>query len=87
PRGYRVPTRPLPYWLMWIGARFNKTIRLALGYVGVPALVSADKAKRELGWTMRSAKESIVDAAESLIRYGVVPRRGSDKQLTPTRVP
>ncbi|HEU4426053.1 MAG TPA: aldehyde reductase, partial [Pilimelia sp.] len=46
PRGYRVPTRPLPYWLMWIGARFNKTIRLALGYVGVPALVSADKAKR-----------------------------------------
>jgi dihydroflavonol-4-reductase len=83
PRGYRVPTRPLPYWLMWIGARFDKTIRLGLGYVGVPALVSADKAERELGWLPRPATESIMDTAESLIRYGVVPRRGADKH-TPT---
>ena len=28
--GYRVPTRPLPYWHMWASARFDKTIRLAL---------------------------------------------------------
>jgi dihydroflavonol-4-reductase len=73
PLGYRIPTRPLPYWLMWAIARFDRTIRLALGYVGVPALVSADKAKQDLGWTARPARESIVDTAESLIRYGVVP--------------
>lgn len=72
PRGYRVPTRPMPYWLMWTLARFDRTIRLALGYVGVPALVSADKAKQDLGWTTRPARESIVDTAESLIRHGVV---------------
>lgn len=56
PRGYRIPTRPLPYWLMWTIAQFNRTVRLALGYVGVPALVSADKVKRELGWTPRPAR-------------------------------
>jgi dihydroflavonol-4-reductase len=80
PQGYRIPTRPLPYWLMWTIARFDKTIRLALGYVGVPALVSADKAKQELGWTTRPARESIVDTGESLLRCGVVRRRATDKR-------
>jgi dihydroflavonol-4-reductase len=72
PRGYRVPTRPLPYPLMWAMARFDRTLRLALAYVGVPALVSSDKAARELGWLPRPAKESIVDTAGSLIRLGVI---------------
>jgi nucleoside-diphosphate-sugar epimerase len=72
PRGHRIPTRPMPYPLMWTIARFDRTIRLALGYVGVPALVSADKAKQDLGWTTRPARESIVDTAESLLRHGVV---------------
>lgn len=74
PHGYRIPTRPLPYWLMWANARFDKTIRLALSYYGVPVLVSADKAKQELGWVPRPASESIVAAGESLIHYGIVPR-------------
>ena len=73
--GYRVPTRTLPYWLMWASARFDKTIRLALGYYDVPILVSADKARQELGWAPRPASESIVAAGESMIHYGVVPRR------------
>jgi dihydroflavonol-4-reductase len=75
PRGYRVPTRRMPRPLMWTVARFDRTIRLALGYVGVPALVSADKAARELGWTARPADESIVDMAESLIQYRLVTPR------------
>jgi hypothetical protein len=76
PYGYRIPARTLPYWLMWANARFDKTIRLALSYYGVPVLVSADKAKQDLGWRPRPASESIVAAWESLIRYGIVPRRG-----------
>jgi nucleoside-diphosphate-sugar epimerase len=72
PNGYRVPTRPLPYWLMWANARFDKTIRLALSYYGVPVLVSADKAKQELGWIPRPARESIIAAGESLIHHGMV---------------
>jgi dihydroflavonol-4-reductase len=75
PRGFRVPTRPMPYWLTWAAARVDRTLRLALDYVDVPALVSADKAARELNWTARPAKESILDSAESLLRHGVVRRR------------
>jgi nucleoside-diphosphate-sugar epimerase len=80
PRGYRIPTRPLPYWLMWTIARFDKTVRLGLSFVNVRQMVSADKAKQELGWTMRPIGETIVDTAESLLQYGVVRRRGADKR-------
>ena len=73
PRGYRVPTGRLPYWVMWIIARFDKAVHLALGYVGRKELVSAAKAQRELGWKMRPVHETIVDTARSMIEHGVVP--------------
>jgi nucleoside-diphosphate-sugar epimerase len=76
PRGYKVPTRPLPYWAMWVLARFDKTLRLALDLVGEEQLVSTEKAQRELGWSARPAKESILDAAQSLIDHAVVRHRG-----------
>jgi dihydroflavonol-4-reductase len=72
PLGYRVPTRNLPYWLMWTIARFDRTVRLGLGFVGRRELVSADRARRDLGWTMRPVDESIKATGHSLIRYGVV---------------
>jgi dihydroflavonol-4-reductase len=75
PRGYRVPTGHLPYWLMWIFARFDKAVRLALGYVGRKELVSSAKAQRELGWSMRPVRESILDTARTMIEQGVVPAR------------
>jgi nucleoside-diphosphate-sugar epimerase len=75
PRGYRVPTGRLPYWLMWIFARFDKAVRLALGYVGRKELVSAAKAQRELGWSMRPVRETIIDTARTMIEQGVVPAR------------
>jgi nucleoside-diphosphate-sugar epimerase len=75
PRGYRVPTGRLPYWLMWIIARFDKAVHLALRYVGRKELVSAEKAKRELGWSMRPVQESIIDTARTMIEQGIVPAR------------
>lgn len=75
PLGYRVPTRRMPRPLMWTAARFDRTLRLAVTYIGGPALVSADKAARELGWTARPADESIVDTARSLIAHRMVTPR------------
>lgn len=75
PRGYRVPTGRLPYWLMWIIARFDKAVHLALGYVGRKELVSSAKAQRELGWTMRPLRETVLDTARTMIEQGIVPAR------------
>ncbi|WP_129668118.1 SDR family oxidoreductase [Phytoactinopolyspora endophytica] len=72
PRGFRVPTAGVPTWLVWIVARFDPTMRLALQLVGREELVSSDRAKRELGWTMRPVQQTIIDTAESLIEYGIV---------------
>ena len=76
PKGYRVPTGRLPYWLMWVIARFDKAIRLALQYVGREELVTCEKAKRELGWTMRPVEQTLIDTGRSMIEYGIVPARG-----------
>jgi|SRR6185437_42558 len=75
PKGYRIPQRPLPYWLMWLIARFDPTVRLALTLVGVPQLVSSAKARRELGWTTRPVRDTIVDTANGLISYAMAHPR------------
>jgi len=75
PQGYRVPTGRLPYWVMWIIARFDKAVHLALTFVGRKELVSSAKAQRELGWTMRPVRESIIDTARTMIEHGLVPAR------------
>lgn len=82
PRGYRVPTGRLPYALMWVIAWFDKAVNLALQYVGREELVSAAKAERELGWTMRPVRESILDTARTMIEQGIVPARGGERDAT-----
>jgi len=71
-RGIKVPTRTLPYWLMWLNARVDPAIRLALTYYDVPVLVTAHKAKQELDWKPRPADDTVRAAAESLLAHGVV---------------
>lgn len=72
PRGFRVPTRVLPDWLIRGLAVFDKGIRLVVPTLGRVETVSAGKAQRELGWSMRSVRDSVVDTAESLIGVGLV---------------
>ncbi|MFC9896781.1 SDR family oxidoreductase [Nocardia sp. NPDC127579] len=76
-RGYRVPTRVLPDLLVRTIALFDKTIRLTVPTLGIQERLSSEKARRELGWTMRPVRDSILDTAESLIQHGLVsaPRR------------
>ncbi|HEX6352254.1 NAD-dependent epimerase/dehydratase family protein [Actinophytocola sp.] len=73
PRGYRVPTGSLPTSLLRVAALFDKTARLALDFVGRREAVSADKARGELGWTMRPVRDTLIDTANSLIELGLVP--------------
>ena len=78
-KGYRVPTRQLPTWLLRAIALFDRSIPRYM--IGRPELVSADKARRELGWTLRPARESILDTAHSLIELGLAPN--PSKKATP----
>jgi dihydroflavonol-4-reductase len=44
--------------------------------LGIQHDVTAEKAVRELGWTPRPLRESVLDTAESLISAGIVrPRK------------
>jgi nucleoside-diphosphate-sugar epimerase len=74
PRGYRVPTRTLPSWLVRLAARVNPTLRVSLPYLDAPARTPATRARAELGWTARPWRETVADSAESFIALGAVPR-------------
>ena len=69
---YRVPRRPVPFWLVWLIGRFDPVVRGVLPDIGRSVEVSTDKARRELGWTMRPVDETVLDTAASLIEHGFV---------------
>jgi len=76
PRGYKISTRPLPSWIVRVAAPFNGEAKLGAEMLGVKHDVSSEKAVRELGWTPRPLRQSIIDTAESLISAGIVrPRK------------
>ncbi|PRY41609.1 dihydroflavonol-4-reductase [Umezawaea tangerina] len=75
PRGYRIGTAAMPYWLTWAIARFDPSVRLALTFWGRQDLTTAAKAEEELGWTNRPPEDSVIDTAESLIQLDLVARR------------
>ncbi len=72
PRGYKVPTGHLPYPILWLAARFDKTLRGTLPSIGRKEKVSNAKARSELGWKQRSYRESLVDMGNSAIEVGLV---------------
>lgn len=63
-----VPRRALPNVLVRLSGRFDPLLRGRLYELGKHRPVSADKAKRELGWTPRPNEDTIVATAESLAR-------------------
>jgi dihydroflavonol-4-reductase len=69
---YRVPRRLVPFWLVWLIGRFDPVVRGVLPDIGRSVEASTDKARRELGWTMRPVDETLLDAAASLIAHGFV---------------
>ena len=68
----KVPRRQLPNWLVRLSSRFDPVIRDRLFELDKERPVSADKAKRELGWSPRGNDQAIVDTAQSLMDEGVV---------------
>jgi nucleoside-diphosphate-sugar epimerase len=72
PRGYKIPTRTLPNWLVRLVAVFDKTTRLVLHELGYKREVTSKRAETVLGWKPRSLEEMVVSMGNSLIEHGVV---------------
>jgi dihydroflavonol-4-reductase len=75
-RGFKVPTRRVPDFVLKIVALWDKTAALAVPELGKRQDVSSERARKVLGWKPRDLETMVVDMAESMIRLGVVsPRR------------
>lgn len=68
----RVPTRELPDWLLRLLARFDKSVGQVVPELGRRKNATSAKARRELGWTPRSAEDALIATAESLQRLGLL---------------
>ena len=67
-----VPSLILPNFLVRLAGLFDPIIRSHLWELGKFRPVSAEKAKRVLGWSPRPCEETILATAESLIAEGLV---------------
>jgi dihydroflavonol-4-reductase len=69
---YKIPTIQFPVFLVRILALFDKKIALLAPELNWDYELSNEKSKRILKWSPRSAEESIISMAESLIEQGFV---------------
>lgn len=67
----KVPTREIPNWLVRLLALTNPALKPVAPLLELNMNATSEKAQRLLGWSPRSAEESIVAAAESLVRLGL----------------
>ncbi len=71
-RGYKIPTRKLPNFVLRLVAIFDKTARLTLGNLGKRSDISSEHIRKVLNWQPHSVEEMVVAMGESMIEYGVV---------------
>nr|OQO28868.1 hypothetical protein B0A51_03450 [Rachicladosporium sp. CCFEE 5018] len=68
----KVPTMQLPNFVLRLAALWDPAVRLITGELGKTNSASNSKAKTELGHVFKTSEESVISAAESLIKLGVV---------------
>jgi nucleoside-diphosphate-sugar epimerase len=68
----KVPTRPLPNWLLRVIGLFDPQVRGVLPELGKRKNASSEKARRLLGWAPRSARDAALATARSLLELGLL---------------
>ncbi|AKF03160.1 UDP-glucose 4-epimerase [Sandaracinus amylolyticus] len=71
-RGFRVPTRALPSFLIKTMALWDPTAALTAGELGKRQDVSSERARRVLGFRPKSIEEMIVSMGETMITHRIV---------------
>ncbi len=72
PRGYRVPTRKVPAWMLRLVSMWDRTARLAVQELGKRQDLSNQRARDVLGWRPRPLEDMVVAMGESMIEHHVV---------------
>jgi nucleoside-diphosphate-sugar epimerase len=71
-RGYRVPTRVLPDWLVRFFAIFIPKTKPVVDQLGWDYSLSTEQARSVLGWQPRPYEGTIVEMAQSMLDQGMV---------------
>lgn len=71
-RAARVPTRPLPSFVLRLMAVFDRALRFVIPNIGRSNTFSSAKAREMLGWAPRPAETTIAECAESLFAKGAL---------------
>jgi dihydroflavonol-4-reductase len=71
-RGYRVPTRVLPDWLVRFFAIFIPKTKPVVDTLGWEYSFSTEQARSILRWQARPYEETVVEMAQSMIEQGMV---------------
>jgi len=71
-RGYRVPTRLLPDWLVRFFAIFVPKTKPVVDTLGWKYSLSTEQARSVLGWQPRPYEGTIIEMAQSMMEQGMV---------------
>jgi len=71
-RGYKVPTRKVPGWLLKLVSVWDQTAKLAVQELGKRQDLSNARAREVLGWHPRPLDEMVTAMGESMIEHGIV---------------
>lgn len=68
----KVPTMAVPNIVVKVLSWFDPTIKMILPELNKVIISSNEKAKTKLGWKPRNVEESVLDTADSLVKFGIV---------------
>lgn len=68
----KVKAKELPNWFLKIFSLFEKSTRMIIPELGFKANISNEKAKQQLGFAPRSAKEAVMATANALVEMKLV---------------
>jgi len=71
-RGFRVPTRVLPDWLVRFFAILVPKTRPVVDTLGWTHVISTERARSVLGWQPRPYEGTVIEMGQSLIEQGMV---------------
>src|SRR5512136_416482 len=73
-RGFRIPNRILPDFIVRFMAIWMPKARAVADQLRSENTLSTQQAQQVFGWQPRPYKETIIDMAESLIKFGLVSK-------------